>query len=244
PDTDGEAARMMRLLSVADPTLQAVTAVILAAEEEPAGLRGRLASVFDQSVPVYEIVVLARQLGSRVRVLIETVAAEARREVRIVERSRAHASLADALDAAAATASSDYLWVMPADGRAETGLVSRLSDAFADDAVNAAWALPQRGRGGRSMPTGPRNAAELRDDLLAAGNVPLDLGAVIWRRSALAAALRASPRPAGDLGAIAVAVAGAGNVVVKGDAVSVPPKEGRAGGIGGAGPRPAVPAQR
>ncbi|MGE3719887.1 MAG: glycoside hydrolase family 99-like domain-containing protein, partial [Bauldia sp.] len=46
PDTDGEAARMMRLLSVADPTLQAVTAVILAAVDEPAGLRGRLASVF------------------------------------------------------------------------------------------------------------------------------------------------------------------------------------------------------
>ena len=169
-------------------------------------LEARLASIFAQSYPVTEVIVLDdASIDDSVAVAERTAAAWGRR-IDLYQQQRRSGSVFAQWRRAAETARSEWLWIAEADDAADPGLLAALAAASAE-ARDPAFAFCDSqaiDQGGAMLwPDhktyyGPavlaadavfEGAAFLRSHL-AERNLILNVSAVLWRREELLAALR------------------------------------------------------
>ena len=193
------------LLALARPALPSISVVVPSCDYARY-MPARLASIFAQSHPVREVVVLDdASTDASVAVARQTAAAWQRR-IRLVERGRRSGSVFAQWREAAETATGEWLWIAEADDAAEPDLLSALAAAAAR-APHAAFAfcdsraIDEAGatlwpdhKGYYGDPAFAADAvfegrAFLRSHL-AERNLILDVSAVLWRRADLLAALR------------------------------------------------------
>lgn len=190
------AERAFELLQDTDPALRRIS-VVMAPDAGSTALEARMVSLFEQTVPVMEIVVLGDRLPVRAREEVQRIADNAHREVRFSERA-AGSNLAGILAAAAEETTGEFLWVVPGEGRADPALLANLTEAMVSTETIAAWAQPLPSlKGQRPPPAGKRTGAELAADLAQIESADDDLGAVVWRRAVVAKTF-ARGRSSGD----------------------------------------------
>ena len=174
-------------------------------------LPGRLASVFDQRLPVFETLVLDDGSSDDSLATVRRVAAAAGRRVRIVGSDVNGGSVFAQWRRAAALARGELLWIAEADDLAAPGFLAASLAAFEPATAFSFCDSRQVGARGERLGSsyGPyyeRAAAglfgrdfaidglELVRRALCERNVVLNVSSVLWRRDALAGALeRAGP---------------------------------------------------
>jgi len=196
------------LLRLADPnTLQ--VSVVVPNYNYGRYLAGRLASVFAQSYPVAEVVVLDDASTDDSAAVVRDTAAAAMRSVRWVGNDSNSGSVFNQWRRAADLARGEWVWIAEADDHAEPGFLAALCQALAaaPDAVlafcdsraidgNGAALWPDHqayyASAGAEMlgHDGVFPAGDFLRDCLAARNLILNASAVVWRRTALQQALR------------------------------------------------------
>ena len=194
------------VLDLAAPGRPAVS-VMIPTLNYAAHLPARLDSIFAQTVPALEIVVLDDGSSDGSEAVVDAVSREARRAVEWVPAELGRGLLAQ-WRRAARRARGEFVWIAEADDLAEPGLVEQLCDAlraapgaafaFADSrAIDAAgstlWADHQayyREAGTTLLSrSGAIGAEAFLLECLGARNLVLNASAVMWRRSALRDAL-------------------------------------------------------
>ncbi|MDE8347403.1 MAG: glycoside hydrolase family 99-like domain-containing protein, partial [Acidocella sp.] len=195
------------LLRFAAPGLKRISAVVLN-YQYAAYLPERLASIFAQTYPVQEILLLDDASTDASLEVAAATAAQAGREIKILANEKNSGSVFAQWRRAAAEARGDYIWLCEADDAAHPSLLAALVEAmertqtpllaFADSrAVNA--------EGQQTMPSyqnyyfqagiralaasGTWDAQDFARNLLIVRNIIPNVSAVLWRREALLKAL-------------------------------------------------------
>jgi glycosyltransferase involved in cell wall biosynthesis len=235
-----------RLLSAAHATLKPISACVLSYNYER-HMRARLSSVFGQTYPVAEVLVLddASEDGSVAEA--QNVAASWQRDIEIIRNTENSGSVFAQWQRAAQAAHGEYIWLAEADDACEPRFLERLIDAMAlsDHAVMAftdSRAVDAEGAtlmadyqryyaesGVRDLAvSGVWKARDFAVKFLAERNLILNVSAVLWRRSALLAALEAcgpalhALRLAGDWRVyLALLAAGEGEVIYVAEPLNV-----------------------
>ncbi len=225
-----------RLLGLACPGVAEVS-VVVPNYNYARFLGGRLTSIFAQTHPVAEVIVLDDASSDGSEAVARAVAADAGRDVRWVGSPRNGGSVFRQWRRAAELARGEWLWIAEADDMAEPGFLAGLCRAIegAPDVVMAfsdSRAVDAEGRplwpdhqayyaeSGASLlaKDGVFEAAEVMQACLAERNLILNASAVLFRRSALLAALERCAGElegfgmAGDWRAYAELLAGGGRV--------------------------------
>ncbi len=196
------------LLRLADPGALQVSAIV-PNYNYGRYLAGRLNSLFAQTYPVAEIVVLDDASTDDSAAVVRDAAAAAGRSVRWVPSGSNSGSVFKQWRRAADLARSEWLWIAEADDQADPEFLASLcralagapdailafSDSRAVDAGGAALWPDHQGyyaRAGAPMlgQDGVFPAADFLRDCLSARNLILNASAVVWRRTALQQALR------------------------------------------------------
>jgi len=210
-----------RLLKLAQPALRTVSAAVLN-YNYARYLPGRLESVFAQSYPLAEILLLDDASADDSLEVAEAVAAKAKRDVRVIANGKNSGSVFAQWRRAAQAATGEYIWLCEADDLADPTLLARLVEAGAS-AENPLLVFSDSravdADGKQVMPSyqsyyfdsgvkalsrsGAWDAAEFAARFLAVRNLIPNVSAVLWRREALLRALDAVPdietwRLAGD----------------------------------------------
>ena len=214
---DGYADRLLRL---ADPGTPEIS-VVVPNYNYARYLEGRLGSVFAQTHPVSEVIVLDDASTDSSWAVVRDAAAAAGRSVRWLAGASNSGSVFKQWRRAADLARSEWLWIAEADDGADPGFLAALCRALADapDAVLAFSDSRAVDAGGGTMwpdhqgyyaeaeaPMLARDgvfpAGEFLRGCLGARNLILNASAVVWRRAALQGALR---RCGADLAEFAMA---------------------------------------
>ena len=193
------------LLGLARPGLRQVSVVVPSCDYERF-MAPRLASIFAQSYPVHEVVLLDDASTDDSVGAAGRAAAAWGRSLRVERRARRSGSVFAQWLLAAETATGEWLWIAEADDSADPGFLSALAAAvgqapgaaFAftdsraiDEAGGTLWADHKSyyGAGVLAVDTVFEGGAFLRQHL-AERNLILNASAVLWRRADLLAALR------------------------------------------------------
>ncbi len=196
-----------RVLAIAHPGLLDVTAVIPNFNYGHY-LRDRLASVFAQTHPVAEVVVLDDASTDDSEFVARDAAASAGRVIRWVPESRNSGSVFRQWRRAAELAQSEWVWIAEADDMADPGFLAALAAGLhaAPDAVMAFTDSRAVGPDGRELWADHQSyytlsgvtalaqdtvfsAPDLLRTCLSTSNMVINASAVLWRRTALCAAL-------------------------------------------------------
>jgi len=172
-------------------------------------LAGRLNSLFAQTYPVAEVVVLDDASTDESAAVVRDTAAAAGRHVRWVPGGSNSGSVFKQWRRAADLARGEWLWIAEADDQANPEFLAALCRALADapdavlafsdsravDAGGAALWPDHQGYYARAgapilAQDGVFQAADFLRDCLSARNLILNASAVVWRRTALQQALR------------------------------------------------------
>ena len=224
------------LLRLACPGMREVSVVVPSFDYERF-LPGRLASIFAQTHPVAEVIVLDDASTDGSEAVVARAAAEAGRAVRWVGAGCNSGSVFRQWRRAAALARGEWLWIAEADDLSEPGFLGALCraieaapdvvmafcDSRAVDAAGAAlWpdhqAYYARSGAGLLAQDGVFDAAEALEACLGQRNLILNASAVLFRRTVLLAALDRCAEAldgfdmAGDWRAYAEVLAGGGRV--------------------------------
>ncbi len=195
------------VLHAADPELAPIS-VAVPSYNYARFMPARLASIFGQSHPVAEVLVLDDASTDDSVAVCHQVAADWGRQVTVLAAAANSGSVFAQWRRAAELARGDYLWIAEADDEAEPELLARLAGAiaaapdidlaFADsraiDADGAPVSASYRDYYVRSgaaelAGSGYFPAAAFARRFLAERNLILNVSAVLWRREALLAAL-------------------------------------------------------
>jgi glycosyltransferase involved in cell wall biosynthesis len=208
------------LLRLAQPTLLAIS-VVVPNYNYARFLRQRLASIFSQTYPVLEIIVLDDASGDASVATAQAVAAELGRDIRLVQNARNSGSAFAQWRRGAELARGDYLWIAEADDTCDPHFLETLVRAIAraPDAVLAF--SDSRSIDAESQPIWPNykpyyaeavgdalagdasfTAADFLRRCLSRRNLILNASAVLWRRQAL---VEACERCAGEMTAFRMA---------------------------------------
>jgi cellulose synthase/poly-beta-1,6-N-acetylglucosamine synthase-like glycosyltransferase len=196
------------LLRLADPGTPEV-AVVVPNYNYAQYLEKRLGSVFAQTHPVSEIIVLDDASTDNSAAVVRDTAAAAGRSVRWLASASNSGSVFKQWRRAADLARSEWIWIAEADDGADPGFLAALCQALADapDAVLAFSDSRAVDAGGMAMwpdyqgyyaesgaPMLARDgvfpAGDFLRECLSARNLILNASAVVWRRTALQRALR------------------------------------------------------
>ena len=195
------------LLHLACPDLAAVSVMVLS-YNYARYLPERLASVFAQTYPVTEVVLLDDASSDNSVAVAQRIATEWRRDLRIDVASENSGSVFHQWRRAAETARGDFVWIAEADDAADPGLLAALvavmqAQPDIDLAFSDSRAIDAEGRelwpsyrdycataGASALgQDGIFPARDFARRFLAERNLILNVSAVLWRRSALLAAL-------------------------------------------------------
>jgi glycosyltransferase involved in cell wall biosynthesis len=198
------------LLHLAQPALRGVTAAVLSynyAQHLPA----RLGSVFGQTYPIRQVLVLDDASTDGSQEAASAIAEAAGRDITICRNAQNSGSPFAQWRQAAARAQSEFVWLCEADDSAEPGFLAGLVEAMAEPdilfgftdsrAIDAAgatvmpdyqayYAAAGAAALGRS---GTWGAREFAAKFLSVRNLIPNVSAVLWRRQALRRALDAVP---------------------------------------------------
>ncbi len=172
-------------------------------------LHTRLSSIFAQTYPVLEIIVLDDASTDDSAAVAGAVAAASRRDIRVISNTEPSGSLFVQWARAARLAVGDYLWIAEADDSSAPQFLERLATilarrpdallAFTDSQCIDAEGRSIRGSYQDYYAEAAGAGALARDEIfdaqsflhrfLAERNLILNVSAVVWRRDALAAAL-------------------------------------------------------
>jgi hypothetical protein len=207
------AAYVDALLHLVEPKLARVSVAVLNYNYAKY-LPERLNSIFAQTHPVAEILLLDDASKDESLAVAARVADEAGREIRIIANAK-NAGVFAQWRRAAEAAAGEYIWLCEADDAAEPGMLAKLLEACAGSknplmAFADSRAVDEAGRqvmpsykpyyfdsGARGlMESGIWPAQKFAAENLSVRNLILNVSAVLWRREALLAALNAVP----DLG--------------------------------------------
>jgi glycosyltransferase involved in cell wall biosynthesis len=169
----------------------------------------RLASVFAQTLPIKEVLFLDDASLDNSVAVARVIADDWQRKITVHEESKRSGSAFGLWKKAVDLARGDWLWIAESDDSAEPDLLEKLSSAAARDpstvlAVCDSRAIDEDGRtlwpdhqlyyaAGHAADLGESRiipAHEFVRSYLAERNMILNVSAVLWRRSELAAALR------------------------------------------------------
>jgi glycosyltransferase involved in cell wall biosynthesis len=198
------------LLKLAEPTLKRVSVAVLNYNYAQY-LPERLESVFAQTYPVAEILFLDDFSKDESLAVAARLAEEAKRDMRIIANKK-NAGVFAQWRRAAEAATGEYIWLCEADDAANPNFLSRLVEACAaaDNpplAFTDSRAVDETGK--QVMPSyqsyyfdsgvktlaasGIWQARDFAEAALTVRNLIPNVSAVLWRRSALLAALAAVP---------------------------------------------------
>ena len=225
------------LLRLAAPSLRTISVAVLNYNYAHY-LPERLNSIFAQTYPVAEFLLLDDASRDNSVVLARELAAQAKRDIRIIENTSNSGSVFAQWRRAARDAKGEFLWLCEADDAAAPSFLSRLMEAMTgcDDTILAFTdSRAIDADGAETMPdyqsyyfasgvqdlaaSGVWNAADFARKMLTERNLIPNVSAVLWRRAALLKALDAVPdletwRLAGDWRLyLALLTAGEGAVV-------------------------------
>jgi hypothetical protein len=196
------------LLRLARPDLLRIS-VVVPSFNYARYLQTRLATIFTQTYPVLEIIVLDDGSSDDSPAVARAVAAEWQRDIRVVECAQPSGAAFGQWARAVAMARGDYVWIAEADDASAPQFLERLAAslgrvadavlAFSDSAVIDAQGTMTRPSYRDYYATAAGPGALARDDVfdgrgflrrfMSERNVILNVSAVLWRREALAAAL-------------------------------------------------------
>ena len=195
------------LVALAEPALRDIS-VVVPNYQYGRFLAGRLESIFAQTHPVREVVVLDDASTDDSLPVVRRTAAEAGRIVRVVTAERNSGSVFAQWHRAARLAQGEFLWIAEADDLSEPGFLAALvqalrgapravmafSDSRAIDAAGTAlWPDHQAYYAAKGVTLlqqdGVFEAAEVLRACLAERNLILNVSGVLFRRTALLAAL-------------------------------------------------------
>ena len=170
-------------------------------------LRDRLATVFAQTYPVREILLLDDASTDESVELAEMLAAEAGRTITVVRNAQNSGAVFTQWRRAAETANGEFLWLAEADDSAAPDLLARLADtlaadpamamAFCDSRVidgegkmlGADYQMEYRAAGVDLSVSRSWDGQEFARDVLSVQNLMFNVSGVLWRRTALLDAL-------------------------------------------------------
>ena len=194
------------LLATAMPGLARIS-VVVPSYNYAHYLPSRLASIFAQTYPVAEVIVLDDASTDHSPAIAAATAAEWKRDIRLVTNTRNSGSVFRQWRRGADLAGGDYVWIAEADDEADPALLAALASRL-DAAPDIDLALcDSRSIDAQGNPIWPNYqgyfadaAADLSRDavfpardfarrFLAERNLILNVSAVLWRRTALRAAL-------------------------------------------------------
>ena len=200
-----------QLLHLAAPGLKRISAVVLN-YNYAAYLPERLASIFAQTYPLQEIVLLDDASTDASLAVATETAAQARRDIKILVNQENSGSVFAQWRRAAQAATGDYIWLCEADDAAHPAFLAQLVQALERDetalmaftdsrAVDAAGQETMSSYQGYYFQSGVRALAasgswEARDfatRFLSVRNLIPNVSAVLWRREALLKALEDVP---------------------------------------------------
>ncbi len=200
---------MRDLLGLALPKLPQVSAVV-PNYNYARYMPDRLGSIFAQTHPVREVIVLDDCSSDDSLAVIPRVAAQAGRTVRLVPNQRNSGSVFAQWRKAAELAQGEFVWIAEADDLSDPAFLARtvalmaaapqVVMAFADSRTIHADGSPQwesyKGYYGTVEPgalarTEVFEASDFVRRFLGVKNLVLNVSAVVWRRDALLAALQA-----------------------------------------------------
>jgi glycosyltransferase involved in cell wall biosynthesis len=234
------------LLRLARPDLLRIS-VVVPSFNYAHYLSTRLATIFAQTYPVLEIIVLDDVSTDDSPAVARAVAAEWRREIRVIENATPSGGVFAQWVRAVSLAAGEYLWIAEADDASAPQFLERLANSLArvPDAVMAFSDSQCIDADGHVTRTSYRDyyaeaagpGALARDDVfdapgflrrfLSERNLILNVSSVVWRRDALAAALErcgaelAEWRVAGDWRLyVEMLAAGAGRVAYVAEALN------------------------
>ncbi len=198
-----------RLLDIAIPGLPSVS-VTVPNYNYAKYLPLRLGSIFAQSHPVHEVIVLDDASTDDSATVIPELAASMNREIRFVPSSINSGSVFRQWQRAAELASGDFIWLAEADDASEPDFLTRalallsgdpaIRFAFTDsrtiDSAGAAQWASYKAYYGTVVPGGLTQtevfeAKEFVESFLSVKNLILNVSSVVWRRDALLRALAA-----------------------------------------------------
>jgi glycosyltransferase involved in cell wall biosynthesis len=203
----GFADYVRRLAKLALPELKEIS-VVVPNYNYAAFLPGRLGSIFQQSYPVREVLVLDDASRDDSVLVIPQVAREAGRMVRLVVSESNSGSVFRQWRRAAELAAGEFIWIAEADDESEPAFLSKLTAllagqpdmvlAFSDSRTvlgdgSAQWESYKEYYGsvepGALRDTAVFEAPEFVRRFMAVKNLILNVSAVVWRREALLRAL-------------------------------------------------------
>jgi glycosyltransferase involved in cell wall biosynthesis len=198
---------VQRLLALAAPDLHSLS-VAVPNYNYSRYLPDRLSSIFNQSHPVHEIIVLDDHSSDDSLQVIPRIADEWDREIRVMENSANSGSVFSQWRKAAEAATGEYLWIAEADDVSEPDFAARALALLNDDpSICFAFSDSRSVKGDGSdqwadykayyatvEPSALTNteifdAAEFVERMLSVKNLILNASAVVWRREALLRAL-------------------------------------------------------
>jgi len=166
-------------------------------------LRQRLTSIFDQSHPIFEIIVLDDASVDASIEMIEETCKSAKRSVRVVRNEQNSGSPFAQWRKGVSLARGELIWIAEADDLATSSFLSSLAPSFADESVSFAVAgsraIDSDGRSGEvsyreyfdQMFAGAlatdfvQDASLFAREYLSQRNVLLNVSAILWRKEAL-----------------------------------------------------------
>ncbi len=185
-----------------DPDLKRVS-VVVPNYDYAHYLPERLTSIFNQSYPIFEVIVLDDNSSDDSVAVVRSVAQACGRRVRTIVSPQNSGSVFRQWSKAADIARGDLIWIAEADDVSDTGLVAALAHGFIDPEVTLAFsdsrAIDSDGRvlwpdhkeyyasfgvdtlASSLTETGPVFAARFLNER----NVLLNASAVVWRREVL-----------------------------------------------------------
>jgi glycosyltransferase involved in cell wall biosynthesis len=211
------------LLRLAQPSLLRIS-VAVPSYDYARFLRPRLASIFAQSYPVCEVILLDDASSDDSVAVARQTAAEWGRELRVVVNEANSGSVFRQWRRAAELARGDFLWIAEADDSSDPKFLEKLADAISGAPETVLGFTDSRSIDGAGAPVwssygayyaesagpdalsrdGVFHASGFARRFLAERNLILNAGSVLWRREALLGALDrceadlASYRMAGD----------------------------------------------
>ena len=170
-------------------------------------LEGRLDSIFRQTVPVYEVIVLDDASTDGSLKMVERVARDRNRLVRVIANERNSGAIMKQWAKAATEASGELLWIAEADDGADPAFLSHLADSFTDNTLMACADSRQIDAEGHELAASYNyyfqtfhgdafrhsfevGSREFAERFLSTNNIVLNVSSVLFRRSALVEVFR------------------------------------------------------